>query len=97
MTVISFGKIIVWPRIPRLTAGINLHNQSPRDPCADNVTFIPVVRIDRETADVRANVADEARYNYIQKIISQTMRSQRYTKTSRYALEKLRKMHLDPA
>lgn len=36
-------------------------------------------------------------YNDIQDVIDKTVRSQRYTKTSRYALEKLRKMNLNPA
>lgn len=93
MTVIKIRNIIVWPRIPRLTAGVKLHNQSGAacDPNLNNVVVLPVVSIAPYAA------VTEAKYNDIQKIIAKTMRAQRYSKTSRYALEKLKKMRLNPA
>ena len=82
------GNIVVWPLIPRLTASVKLRNRTG-DPERDNVVTLPVVKLDPPPS--------YAGYNDIQKIIERTMRSQRYTKTSRYALEKLRKMRLNPA
>lgn len=93
MTVISFRNIIVWPKRPQARAGVKLHDQTPSmmDTSINNVVVLPVISIAPKAEDT------EAKYNDIQKIIAKTMRSQRYTKTSRYALEKLKKMQLNPA
>lgn len=92
MTVIKFRNVIVWPVIPRLTAGVKLHDQSEHlgHWTNSNVVILPVVYVQRKTIS-------EAQYNDIQKVVAKTMRGQRYTKRSQYALEKLRKMHLNPA
>ncbi len=92
MTVLKFRNIIVWPRIPRLTAGVKLHEQTSRDPAVNNIAILPVVRIERKKES-----KPEPSYNEIQKIISKTMRGQRYSKRSAGALEKLRKMWPDRA
>lgn len=84
------GNIVVWPVIPSLTAGVKIHDQSPRNASPDNVVIIPVAHVTRKTIS-------EAQYNDIQKVVAKTMRGQRYTKRSQYALDKLRKMHLNPA
>lgn len=91
MTVLSFRNIIVWPLIPRPTAGVKLHDQPikgnpPKG--ANNVVVMPVVRIDYKPAPS---------YNDIQKVLAKTMRAQRYSKRSKYAQEKLRRMFLDKA
>lgn len=90
MTILSFGKIIVWPKLPQPTAGVKLHDQPIKgNPDPHNVVVMPVVRIERIAKPAPS-------YNDIQKIVAKTMRSQRYTKRSTYAAEKLRKMFLNP-
>lgn len=91
------GNIVVWPVIPNLTAGVKLHDQSPRNASPENVAVIPVVRIDRHSADLRAEIVAEAKYNDIQDIIAKTMRGQRAIKHNPHVMKKLRAMFKYPA
>lgn len=90
MKPISFGNVIVWPRIPRLTAGVKLHHQNG-NARASNAVVMPVIRIDRPAPE----------YNDIQKIIAATMRGQqtnkRMSRRNTLALEKLQRMWRNPA
>ena len=84
--------IIVWPVIPVLTSGVKLHDQSPRDPCVDNVAVLPVVRIERKPQS-----KPEPTYNDIQAIVAKTMRGQRPVKHNPHVIKKLRAMFKYPA
>ncbi len=97
MTVLSFRNIIVWPKRPEPRRGVKLHDQPihGNPPPNSNIVVMPVVRIDRKTAD--GPVMSEGQYNRIEKIVARTMRGQRYSKRSNYAAEKLRKMWLNKA
>ncbi len=102
MTNITIGNIIVWPRIPRLTKGVDLARQRTVQ-SGKNVVVLPVIRIEgkrgnRRKRHPRPNWMDHVHLkpNNIG-VVRATMRAQRYDARYEQAQKALREIFGNPA